>query len=59
MHCSAHQCYTKLFRSLTLSLSSIIDRLTVIRRSNCKPFLEVYENGKKILSTLREPDVMR
>lgn len=29
-----------------------------VNRSNCKPFLEVYENGEKILSTLREPSVM-
>ncbi|KAL5251139.1 hypothetical protein ACHWQZ_G016755 [Mnemiopsis leidyi] len=40
-----------------LSLSSV--PLFSVNRSNCKPFLEVYENGKKILSTLREPDVMR
>ena len=29
-----------------------------VNRSNCKPFLEVYENNEKILSTLREPSVM-
>ena len=30
-----------------------------VSRSNCKPFLEVFENGKKILSTLRDPSLMR
>ena len=40
-----------------LILSSV--PLFSVNRANCKPFFEVYENEQKILSTLRDPTLMR